>query len=316
LTDRVQPDRELEVLLEYLKNSRAFDLTGYKRSTVLRRITKRMQQVEIDSFASYQDFLEVHPEEFAQLFDTVLINVTSFFRDAEAWTAIEREILPAILASNEASEPIRIWSAGCSSGEEAYSLAMLFAEKMGTEAFLRRVKIYATDVDDDAIARARQATYTAKDVEPVGEALLQRYFQKPGTGTFRAEVAGDHRPARPDPTRPSRASTSSRAATRSSISTRRRRRGSLARFHFALKNRGFLFLGKGAAPHHAHLFHAVGIKHRACSRRPSMQILRDRLLATVQGGDPHRGTAGQGHPLGEQAFSVAPVRSSWRTTAC
>src|SRR5262249_8993596 len=154
-----------------LKSNRAFDLTGYKRATVLRRINRRMHQVDVASVADYQDYLEVHPEEFGFLFDTVLINITSFFRDGEAWTGLDRDIIPAIVGTKSGVEPIRVWSAGCSSGEEAFSLAMLFAETLGTEAFLRRVKIYATDIDDDAITKARHASYSTKEIDPVPEAL-------------------------------------------------------------------------------------------------------------------------------------------------
>src|SRR5262249_23218444 len=124
-------EQHLDPLLQYLKTNRAFDLTGYKRSTVIRRITRRMQQVDISSFADYQDYLEVHPHEFTQLFDTVLINITSFFRDTEAWNALDQDIIPAILNAKGNDDPIRIWSTGCSSGEEAFTLAMLWAEKLG-----------------------------------------------------------------------------------------------------------------------------------------------------------------------------------------
>src|SRR6266705_2564788 len=169
-----------EALLDYIRQSRAVDFTAYKRSTLLRRIAKRMQQVNLGSFADYQDYLEVHPEEFAKLFDTVLINVTSFFRDPEAWEALGGEIVPAILAAMGDREPIRIWSGGCSSGEEAFTLAMVWAESLGAEAFHQRVKIYATDVDDDALAKGRQATYEVKQLEPVPEDLRRRYFERSG----------------------------------------------------------------------------------------------------------------------------------------
>src|SRR5262249_1801185 len=148
-----------------------------------------MQQVDIGTFADYQDYLEVHPDEFTQLFDTVLINITSFFRDTEAWNALDRDIIPAILNAKGDDDPIRVWSAGCSSREEAFTLAILWGEKLGHEAFLRRVKISATDIDDDAIPRARHATYSVKDIEPIPEALRKRHFQKNGDRyTFRTDV--------------------------------------------------------------------------------------------------------------------------------
>ena len=106
-------------------------------------------------YGSYIDYLEVHPEEFGRLFDTILINVTAFFRDPSAWEAVADEVIPRILAGKRPEDPIRVWSAGCASGEEAYTLAMVLAEALGIDAFRDRVKIYATDVDEEALARAR-----------------------------------------------------------------------------------------------------------------------------------------------------------------
>src|SRR5215472_4713634 len=90
---------EFEGLLEYLPQSRGFDFTGYKRTTLVRRVQKRMGEVALQEFADYLDYLQVHPDEFAQLFNTILINVTSFFRDPDAWTFLGREILPRIISA-------------------------------------------------------------------------------------------------------------------------------------------------------------------------------------------------------------------------
>src|SRR5947207_1794579 len=109
-----------------------------------------MVQVGIPDYAEYVDYLQVNPEEFVALFNTILINVTSVFRDTETWEFLRSEVIPPLLAGRAPDEPVRIWSAGCASGEEAYSLAILFAEALGIEEFRRRVKIYATDVDDEA----------------------------------------------------------------------------------------------------------------------------------------------------------------------
>src|SRR6187549_3614964 len=146
---------EFENLLTHLKNSRGFDFTAYKRSTLSRRIEKRLAAVGVDSYSSYLDYLEVHQDEFTQLFNAILINVTSFFRDAEAFDYLRTVIVPKVIAGST-DGAIRIWSAGCASGEECYSVAILFAEAMGAEPFRERVKIYATDVDEDALATARQ----------------------------------------------------------------------------------------------------------------------------------------------------------------
>jgi two-component system, chemotaxis family, CheB/CheR fusion protein len=156
-------------LLKYLKNNRGFDFTGYKRSSLMRRVNRRMWVVGLHSnYTDYLDCLEVHPDEFKLLFDTILINLTAFFRDPPAWDYLDKEIVPRMIQCSECnSGNIRVWSAGCASGEEAYSSAVMFAEAMGAEEFVRRVRIYATDVDDDALQKARHATYTPRELEGV-----------------------------------------------------------------------------------------------------------------------------------------------------
>src|SRR5438874_13258651 len=124
-------DYDLEVLLDYLKRNRGFDFSGYKRASLGRRMQKRMQMVGIRRFADYVDYLEVHPEEFASLFNTILINVTSFFRDEAAWDYLARSIIPQMLKAKRPADPIRVCCVGCASGEEPYSVAMLLAEVLG-----------------------------------------------------------------------------------------------------------------------------------------------------------------------------------------
>src|SRR5215469_10831629 len=116
-----------EALLEHLKRVRGFDFTGYKRSSLVRRIDKRMRELSLDDYTQYLDYLEVHPEEFAPLFDTILINVTGFFRDPESWEKLSKDVIPEYVINRRAGESIRVWCAGCASGEEAYTLAMIFS---------------------------------------------------------------------------------------------------------------------------------------------------------------------------------------------
>ena len=205
-------DEQLNVLLDYLQRHRGFDFHGYKRTNLGRRIQKRMQMVKVHSFEDYVDYLEVHPEEFPQLFNTILINVTAFFRDPPAWEYLAQEALPQLVSSKNGDAPIRVWSAGCASGEEACTLAIILAERLGREAFHRRVKIYATDVDEEALAKARQASYSVKDLQTVPAELREKYFEALGDRyLFRSDVrralifgqARSHRgradlPARPD----------------------------------------------------------------------------------------------------------------------
>src|SRR5688572_18533874 len=133
-------DPELEALLNFLKNSNGFDFTGYKRSSLKRRIQKRMEAVHIEEFERYRAYLEANPDEFAPLFNTILINVSSFFRDTEAWEFIATRVIPRVLESKGGSSSIRVWSAACAAGQEPYSASMLLAEALGIEEYSRRVK--------------------------------------------------------------------------------------------------------------------------------------------------------------------------------
>jgi chemotaxis methyl-accepting protein methylase len=112
-----------ERLLNYLRDSRGFDFTGYKRPSLIRRVQHRMREIGVSGFDEYSDRLQVDAAEFTELFNTILINVTGFFRDREAWDHL-RELLVSEIDDDDTS-PIRVWSAGCASGQEAYTLAMI-----------------------------------------------------------------------------------------------------------------------------------------------------------------------------------------------
>jgi len=233
-------------LLDYLKRSRGFDFTAYKPGSLARRVQKRMQAAGIESYASYCDHLEAHPQEFTQLFNTILINVTSFFRDPQTWDFLATDVIPRILeAPGDAS--IRVWSAGCSSGEEAYSLAMLLADALGLERFRDRVKIYATDVDEEALAQGRLASYSEHDMTAVPPALHARYFEKAnGRFTFNRElrrsiIFGRHDLILDPPI--SRVTLVTCRNTLMYFNGEVQQR-ILGRFHFGLRDGGFLVLGK------------------------------------------------------------------------
>jgi two-component system CheB/CheR fusion protein len=281
-------DQEFEGLLDYLKHSRGFDFTGYKRSGLKRRVMRRLQQLRLESLSEYLDHLEVHPEEFTYLFNTILINVTAFFRDPSSWDFLTREIIPSILEGKQADEPIRIWSAGCASGEEAYTLAIVFSEALGMQAFRQRVKIYATDVDEDALVTARQAKYSANATKDIPEELRDKYFEHVGmpyvfsSEARRAVIFGRHDLIQDAPI--SRLDLLVCRNTlmyfNAEIQTRL-----LARFHYALMDSGFLFLGKAEMLlTHANIFTPVDLKHRTFTKVPKPS-LRDRLLVLAHTGD-------------------------------
>ena len=121
----------------------------------------------------------MHQDEFSALFNTILINVTSFFRDPDVWAYIDSDVLPPLLEAHSPDDPLRVWSAGCAAGQEPYTLAMLIAEHIGIEKLRDHVKIYATDVDEEALAEARQAAYTDRQIADVPEAM-RKYFDGSG----------------------------------------------------------------------------------------------------------------------------------------
>ena len=230
---------------------RGIDFTGYKRTSLERRFRRRMDAVGCESFGDYLDYLEVHPDEYEQLFDTLLINVTEFFRDPPAWEHL-REDGPARRCSAAQARRTSRSASGAPAarrGQEAYTIAMVLAELLGVEAYRERVKIYATDIDEDALGHARAWPSTRrKEIESVPEDLRERYFERADQRlAFRKDLrrTRDLRPQQPRRrTRRSRGWTCSSAATRSCTSTRRRRRGSCATSTSRCATRGVLMLGQ------------------------------------------------------------------------
>ncbi len=177
---------QLDGLLGYLREERGFDFRGYKRASLARRIAKRMDAVGVSTYEEYRETLEVDQREWTALLDTVLINLTSFFRDAGAWEALRVRHLPALV---QRGGRIRAWSAGCATGQEAYSLAMTLCEILGPEEFRQRVKIYATDVDEAALAAARAGSYREREMAGVPREMRERYFERSGDRwTFRRDL--------------------------------------------------------------------------------------------------------------------------------
>jgi two-component system CheB/CheR fusion protein len=255
-----------DALIDYLARTRAFDFSGYKPASVMRRVTKRMHEVGIEGFTEYIDYLEVQPDEFEALFNTILINVTAFFRDRGAWDRLEAEAVPRILAAKRAGEAIRVWSAGCAAGQEAYSVAMVFAEALGPEEFTSRVKIYATDVDEDALTQARQGSYDAKEVADVPEELRERYFvEEDDRCVFRRDLRTAVIFGRNDLVQDAPISRIDLLLCRNTLmyfhtETQERIVG---RFHFAMNASGFLFLGRSEMlTRHPDLFSPLDHEHR------------------------------------------------------
>jgi two-component system, chemotaxis family, CheB/CheR fusion protein len=257
-------DPHVERLLLHIKEQRGFDFTGYKRASLVRRLQRRLEVVGLDSFEAYVDHLQVHPDEYAALFDTVLINVTGFFRDADAWEYLRETVVPEILGRNP--RPIRIWTAGCATGEEAFSLAMTFAELMGVAEFRERVKIYATDVDEEALAAARAAVYDERRVQDVPAGYLDRYFERTAAGYVivrdlrRSVIFGRNDIVQDAPISRVDLLTCRNTLMYFNAETQER---IVRRLHFALVPDGVLFLGKAEMLlAHGELFQPVELKRR------------------------------------------------------
>jgi len=281
-------DEKFEALLDYLKHHRGSDFTGYKRQSLTRRVLRRMQAANIKDFSEYQDYLEAHPEEFSNLFNTILINVTAFFRDKPAWDYLSREVIPKILEDKPEGEVIRIWSAGCATGEEAYSLAMVMIEALGEEKFKTRVKIFATDIDDLALAQARTATYGPKEIEPVPKEMREKYFAASGGSyAFRTDLRRSIIFGRHDIIQDAPISHLDLLVCRNTLMYFNSETQSkiLARFHFALNDSGYLFLGRAELLlTHTKLFVPVNLKCRIFMKMPKANM-RDKLLVLAQTGD-------------------------------
>jgi two-component system, chemotaxis family, CheB/CheR fusion protein len=245
------PNGELEALLEYLYERRNFDFRGYKRASLTRRIFKRMQMINVDDYQRYMEILEANPGEFAELFNTILINVTGLMRDKDAWDVMANRIIPAIVDTKGPEEPVRIWSAGCASGEEAYSLAVLFADAMGEDRFRRLVKIYATDADDNALAAARHGRYREADLlAAFGAEFTSRFFENDRVhGVFRGDLRRALIFGRHDLVQDPPISQIDLVTCRNTLMyfTADVQGKILANFHFALNAGGYLFLGKSEA---------------------------------------------------------------------
>jgi two-component system, chemotaxis family, CheB/CheR fusion protein len=261
----------LEPLLRHIKEQRGFDFTGYKRASLARRVTRRMDAVGMTSYEEYLDYLILHPDEFTQLFNTILINVTGFFRDVDAWDYLRDEVLSPMLQRSD-GRPIRVWSAGCASGEEAYTLAMTFAELLGIDEFRERVKIYATDVDDEALAFARQASYDERAVEAVPPDLREKYFEAVGNRfVFRKELRRSVIFGRNDLVQDAPISHVDVLACRNTLMyfNAETQAQILNRMHFALRPDGVLFLGKAEMLlSHSAYFRAVELKRRFFKKIP------------------------------------------------
>ena len=180
MPDNADDQKNLEAIIHLINEQLPFDFSDYKQTTILRRIKRRAAYNNFTRLENYIDFLKVTPVEIAALAKDFLISVTSFFRDKEAFNFIEKKVLPAILENLAPDEELKFWVAGCATGEEAYSLAILIAEQLTGKLKDTVLKIFATDIDTAALTQASKGIYNLSIAKEVSAERLENYFFKEG----------------------------------------------------------------------------------------------------------------------------------------
>jgi two-component system CheB/CheR fusion protein len=300
-----------DAILKHLEHTRGFDYRAYKPTSLMRRIVRRMQVVNIPTFEQYLDRLQVDNDEFTAVFNTILINVTSFFRDKDVWDGLAQEALPKLFAGRDLTVPIRVWSAGSAAGQEAYSIVMLLAEQLGPDVLREQVKVYATDLDEEALAEARAAIYTHRQVQGVPAALLSKYFEKAGDSYLfnrdlrRVVIFGQHDLLQDAPI--SRLDLLICRNTLMYFNADAQAR-ILARFFFSLNPEGLLLLGRAEMLFsHTAMFTPVDLKRRLF-KAVAKPHHRDRLLLMAQTGrDVTPPSVGSEQRLRDTAFECDGV---------
>ncbi|WP_108660257.1 CheR family methyltransferase [Acuticoccus kandeliae] len=171
-------------IFRLLRSETGYDFEGYKLGTLQRRIVRRMRLHKCDSLSDYTARLARDANEVQALFKDLLISVTRFFRDPDAWSSLEKDVAPAIVAAHEEARPLRLWCAGCATGEEAYSLGMVFLEEIERQGRAIDIQVFATDIDESAIAHAREGLYPDGIALGVAPDRLARHFTLEG-GRYR-----------------------------------------------------------------------------------------------------------------------------------
>jgi two-component system CheB/CheR fusion protein len=264
-------DRQLQQIFSILRASTGVDFSNYKTPTIKRRLQRRMLVQRIDSLDGYINFLKQNPLEVTRLYQNVLIHVTRFFREPESFDALKQDIFPQILQTRNADQPIRIWIPGCSTGEEAYSVAIGLLEFLEERSLSLPIQIFATDLSDAAVQHARTGLYPMTISEDVSAERLRKYFTV-SDGHYR--VAKSIRDmcifARQDLTRDPPFSRLDLVICRNVLIYLGPvlQKKVISIFHYALRHHGFLMLGSAETVGlHAELFSIVDKKHRIYAKR-------------------------------------------------
>ncbi|RZF30970.1 chemotaxis protein CheR [Paraburkholderia sp. UYCP14C] len=285
-------DDAREAIYAILRNQIGHDFSGYKVKTFVRRVQRRMQVLEIQTPEAYVARLSTDPEEVTALFRDLLINVTSFFRDPQAFDALASKVIPELFEGRSSADTVRVWVPGCATGEEVYSIAMLMREQFDGRDDTPRVQIFATDIDDAALAVARAARYPLALLDGVSEERRRRFFRLDGSSYVLAKEARDlcifspHSVIRDPPF--SRIDLVSCRNLLIYMGTDIQNQ-MIPTFHYALRPGGYLFLGTSEnVSQFDELFVPVEKKHRIFRRRAdvSPQIRLPLTISSLRIGHP------------------------------
>ena len=270
---------ELDKICLVLLSAVGVDFRLYKQATVRRRIARRMALQKIASLNKYAQMLKQHPEEAQALADDIFIHVTSFFRDPECFQALRKRVLAKLSRKRPAGDPLRIWVAGCSTGEEVYSIAMLLLEELGERANRTKIQIFGTDIQERAVESARAGIYTEAAIAGVSPARLKRFFVKADHGyqiqKFIRElcVFARHDLAKDPPFSKLDLISCRNVLIYMGPALQKR---ILSMFQYALKSGGFLFLGNSESiSDYSAVFTAEDRKNRIFLRKPAVAAFRE-----------------------------------------
>lgn len=286
-----------------LRSQTSHDFSGYKTNTFMRRVKRRMQIARMATMDAYVTRLKADPQESMNLFRDLLINVTSFFRDGEAFEVLAAVVIPRLFENRTASDTVRIWVPGCATGEEVYSIAILMREHLATLAVVPRVQIFATDIDEAALGVARAARYPEALMDNVSQARRDRFFARDGASFVVDKQVRDlcvfslHSVIRDPPF--SRLDLISCRNLLTYLGPDIQSRV-LPTFHYALKGGGYLFLGTSESiGQHSDLFATLDKKQRIFRARDHVASPRLPLLLGIG----NLSTIGTGPPGKEGGLS-------------
>jgi two-component system CheB/CheR fusion protein len=278
---RHQLEELLRDILSILRTKSGHDFSKYKRATVMRRIERRLQVRELHELAEYRDLLRQDSSESQALLADMLIGVTQFFRDREAFEVIERDIIPELFKKRHEDEMVRVWSVACSTGQETYSLAMLLAEHTEKANLSYQFQLFGSDIDERAITLARAGIYPPSIADDVGETRLNQHFIKEeGRYRIRKPLRDTILFASQNVLRDPPFSKLDMISCRNLLIYLNRETHAqvLEMFHFALKPNGYLFLGSSeSADTLAEFFVPVDKKNRLYRAKPVSRFLRSAI---------------------------------------